>query len=106
MQARTLFTLLAATSGAVSADFVVDYYSSYDSCDADDDPGKSSTFTENCFQVNGNYEALKLSSSNDNVLEQCGPFFEDSECTREMQGAEPWTCSSCIGYVSGYVYVA
>jgi len=106
MQLSPIFTLLAAC-GLVQADFVVDYYADDDTCNSDADPGKSSVFTNNCFQVNNNYESLTLSTDDGTTLEQCGPFFTDSDCTTEFTGSDTFACSSCQTYTNNiYVYVA
>lgn len=101
------FLTLFAACTRVQADFVVDYYADNDSCNSDADPGKSSVFTNNCFQVNNDYASLTLSTDDGTTLEQCGPFFEDSECSRELTGSDTFTCSSCQAYLDNlYVYVA
>lgn len=107
MQLSTTFGLLAAAFGLVQADFVADFYATFDLCDNEDDPGKSTTFTENCLAVNNDYETLKLSTDDGTTLEQCGPFFTDSDCTTEVTGSDTFTCSNCESYTNNvYVYVA
>lgn len=111
MQLSSYLALLATAAGLAQADFVADFYSDYDSCNNGDDPGKSTTFTTNCLKVNNDYDTLKLSRDDGYALEQCGPYFTDSECTNEVNGngvsSTSWNCADCTGYSPNvYVYVA
>ncbi|KAH6658187.1 hypothetical protein BKA67DRAFT_644057 [Truncatella angustata] len=102
---RSSMFVLAATavSSALAASFTVDFFDGKNECSGDSKSTEIDFGSDvfKCVEANG-IGVLQVSGED---LNECGPFYSDSNCNTVMVGSEPFACDSCIGYSNAWFIV-